>query len=1388
MPAFHIVVKLLMLRLLLANLSGLLPPLVCAGYDFGYHPSAEEFDSLLRETRTWTRDLLANGQRRESFVPRYQRHHALQPPKSELDFQLFSDADQEQQEQHPQPYAVYESVPELQTHVQSQLIAIQDPEQPTTTPTTTAASGTGNASFPIYFTNPATGIVYAISEVSKSQAWHKAGNDSSGDAIAIYVTKQQYDADLQALRHKYEQQCASPALSPPAAPSVISSGPTSFQGGQKPAALTTARPQIIRLQKPKKPPGSPAGGHNKLPPQKPHKPPPVMVSSGHVSDQLKLPTSTARPQRLSSSSSTSKPKPKRGKRKKKRKPAKRRPGHKVASTTAGPQIVLGKRTTTRPPTASLTLATQLEKPHMPAQPTTSLVHAPNTIFSEQPFVVSGGYIELPHQRQRRALAAQPLDTVAARPVSSGKPRPGNNRKRPSSAGGGGGGGSRYGGRGKPQQALPTKPTTANQANGDSGYRIPVAVHLLHNKHKGSEEKEEGAKLGEQERHKLQSREELSKLHSGERAMLTGRRHSAESDFDLFDLFAGADYEDNDDSYYDQEQPIKLIKRLSNRRKSTTTKPAETDSSSAEEGADFGAMEEEPHNHNSNNSNNSSKSNSTKATEVQSAEKTSSEEQEKHSEENNSTEEQETQSSTKQSGSKKRIKRRPAGASAENDYDEDDDDDEEEEAEAEADSESGISSFFRMIFYPVQLAMSRLFDGFTGQSEEQSAEASAKPKYPSITLYHSTAHSNNALAIDDEDEDTDEDDDRVDDSGGLGGWFNYWFGLGRRTKKIGSTTTARPTPAAAPSLEAPPSEPSGWLESWFGFGKATTQASSEEDDYDKWFSGWFEGTAKPKARRRKTTTSTTSTTSTTTTMPQMPILTIVDPLRNSQNWIGILAHHIVNATGGAAAAAVSSTTHNPLLQALVTRAASTTTPQPDVPRRISYEKYQIWRLKPQDEPQVRALEEFKKGDDGNKMQWLKGPSLRGLTDVLVPPKMLVDFQGTLNFESIAHEVLIFDVGKAIAYERNKEQYLYTTPAAAKRPTKHPVAMPAMTWNKYHEHDDILKYLETMRMRHAQLLELIHIGRSYEGRPLIVVKIESKQSAAAASAAAAAGYKRPKHKRRSGQANAVFIEAGSQGLAWIGPASATWMIGELLRVMRTNKSDVEHEFIRNTTWYIMPVLNPDGYVYSHEFDRFWKKSRSQHVAKPAGGLLDTAMTWLQQKQAKEKVCYGVDLDRNWMYQWGKRGSSKGPCNEFFAGPAPFSEPETKAVSEFLMDYRTQIKLYVSLQAYGQIVSYPVKANSTFNAERLDDFLDVAMVGVDGLRKKGSKSRYKVDSANDLIEQRSGCADAFAAYEIGIPFSYTLQLADNGVHGYLLPSSAIEPTARDAFEIISGMLDYI
>lgn len=44
------------------------------------------------------------------------------------------------------------------------------------------------------------------------------------------------------------------------------------------------------------------------------------------------------------------------------------------------------------------------------------------------------------------------------------------------------------------------------------------------------------------------------------------------------------------------------------------------------------------------------------------------------------------------------------------------------------------------------------------------------------------------------------------------------------------------------------------------------------------------------------------------------------------------------------------------------------------------------------------------------------------------------------------------------------------------------------------------------------------------------------------------------------------------------------------------DSQGETIRSVDWYIMPVLNPDGYEYSHNYDRMWRKNRSKHLNTP------------------------------------------------------------------------------------------------------------------------------------------------------------------------------------------------
>ena len=56
------------------------------------------------------------------------------------------------------------------------------------------------------------------------------------------------------------------------------------------------------------------------------------------------------------------------------------------------------------------------------------------------------------------------------------------------------------------------------------------------------------------------------------------------------------------------------------------------------------------------------------------------------------------------------------------------------------------------------------------------------------------------------------------------------------------------------------------------------------------------------------------------------------------------------------------------------------------------------------------------------------------------------------------------------------------------------------------------------------------------------------------------------------------------------------------------------------YIMPSMNPDGYEYTRNSDRMWRKTRSRNQG---------------------YTCRGTDPNRNWGYNWGLKGASTNPC---------------------------------------------------------------------------------------------------------------------------------------------------
>ncbi|XP_031627143.1 uncharacterized protein LOC116343295 isoform X2 [Contarinia nasturtii] len=455
---------------------------------------------------------------------------------------------------------------------------------------------------------------------------------------------------------------------------------------------------------------------------------------------------------------------------------------------------------------------------------------------------------------------------------------------------------------------------------------------------------------------------------------------------------------------------------------------------------------------------------------------------------------------------------------------------------------------------------------------------------------------------------------------------------------------------------------------------------------------------------------------------------------------------------------------------------------NVLRRVKYDDYQIWRVTPSTQAHLEFLRESKDTGEFENVRWLKGPAMRGPNDILVPPEINKEVQELLEYESIPYEVIVWDLEKAIKYENpimSRRQKI-----ELEKEQGHP-----MTWYRYHNFEDIAIYLDYLQLTYPDLVELIHIGRSFEGRPLMVVKI-SFDATESEMMAENAKKNKPKLKTRRKKKvirPGVFIEAGVHGREWISPAVASWIIKELVKYNNTEDGNTEKEILRSVDWYIMPVSNPDGYEYSLNYDRMWRKTRSK--LPEAGSVLNLALKWLKRDPSIEAAdCYGTDPDRNYNTDWQMYGSSS-VCSEFYVGPKALSEPETKALASFLEENKKSLSLFISLQSYGQYITYPSTQNSRYDAsQRSNDLRDMAEVAVNALRDFASSGRYTVDNTNEMSDLKSGTSADYAMHKIGIKYSYTIELRDTGTQGYLLSPSYIDTTGLETYEMIKAMVDYL
>ncbi|MCM8651675.1 hypothetical protein MZO44_16470, partial [Lactiplantibacillus sp. E932] len=109
------------------------------------------------------------------------------------------------------------------------------------------------------------------------------------------------------------------------------------------------------------------------------------------------------------------------------------------------------------------------------------------------------------------------------------------------------------------------------------------------------------------------------------------------------------------------------------------------------------------------------------------------------------------------------------------------------------------------------------------------------------------------------------------------------------------------------------------------------------------------------------------------------------------------------------------------------------------------------------------------------------------------------------------------------------------------------------------------MDTLVASHPNLITKVHIGNSYENRPMYALTFST------------GGVSRP----------AIWVDAGIHSREWVTQASAAWIANKIASDYGVDPSVTS--VLGQMDIYLMIVTNPDGYVFTHTNNRMWRKTR-------------------------------------------------------------------------------------------------------------------------------------------------------------------------------------------------------
>ncbi|CAH2241667.1 jg26967 [Pararge aegeria aegeria] len=414
----------------------------------------------------------------------------------------------------------------------------------------------------------------------------------------------------------------------------------------------------------------------------------------------------------------------------------------------------------------------------------------------------------------------------------------------------------------------------------------------------------------------------------------------------------------------------------------------------------------------------------------------------------------------------------------------------------------------------------------------------------------------------------------------------------------------------------------------------------------------------------------------------------------------------------------------------------------VAEKISYKGFSVYKLTPKTNDDVLILNHVR--TEGVGEFWDDQFYINYGVRIMVPKDNRKRFYDLIKKSSMEPEEAIKDLQGVI------DEHL--TPGT--RNVVSNESFLGMNWNQYHDLGQINKWLDEIVKTYPSIVTSVVMGKSFENRDIKGIIIRYRP-------------------RINGTAPFIgMLEGTLHAREWITTATITWIIKEFL----TSRNQDVRALAENIEWHIFPVVNPDGYVYTFTTNRMWRKNRSTNN-----------FTSCETSGVSDDMSNGVDLNRNFDFVWMSAGASNNPCTNSFAGPVPFSEPESRAIANYVISLNVQGKMiyYFGFHSYTQLIAIPfshVTGQDVLLAKNYADMFEISIRGAEKLEQRFG-TKYRVGVSADIMYPMSGTSFDWVKHTTNIPVSLLIELRDLGRYGFLLPAEEIIP---NNLEIMDALLE--